>query len=96
MAKKQGGTLLVTIADIHTNSTTGLNPPEIRLDDGQAVLLSEAQRRDLWEPWLECQQYVREKAKRLGARVVVLFNGDGPDILRYCQLNRNKVFRIIW
>jgi len=83
--KHKGGTLLVTIADVHINSTTGLNPPEIRLDDGQVVLLSEAQKRDLWEPWLECQQYVRERAKKLGARVVVLFNGDGPDLLRYCQ-----------
>lgn len=82
---KKGGTLFVAFADTHTNSTTGLNPPEMRLDDGQVVLLSPAQKKDLWTPWMECLTYVKRKARRLGARIVVLFNGDGPDVLKHCQ-----------
>ena len=81
----RGGTLLVALADTHTNSTTGLNPPRMRLDDGQAVLLSEVQERDLWKPWIACQEYVKQRAKELRARIAVLVNGDGPDLLKYCH-----------
>ena len=79
------GTLLVTFADMHVNSTTGLCPPTVRLDDGGYYYHSQAQLRDLWQPWNECLEYVKKRARELKARVVVICNGDGPDLLSHCH-----------
>lgn len=94
----RGGTLLVACADMHSNSTTGLNPPIITLDNGQTVHQSVAQKRDLWDPWLACREHIKTLKRRLGCRVVVLFNGDGPDLLKYCHhelvtVNRATIVR---
>ena len=93
------GTLLVTFADMHVNSTTGLCPPTVRLDDGGYYYHSQAQLRDLWNPWHECLEYVKRRARELKARVVVICNGDGPDLLSHCHhqlvtLNRAVVVRM--
>ena len=74
--------LVVVVADTHTNSTAGLLPPKVRRDDGSTHLANKNQRW-LWKQWLALWAYVAERKEQLGARCIVVFNGDGPDRNKY-------------
>ena len=65
-------TLLIACGDLHTNSTVGLCPPVIQLDDGGSYHASRVQRW-LWDCWLDQV----EKVKAIEARrKVLVLNGD--------------------
>lgn len=64
-------------SDHHTNSTLGLCPPEVALDDGGMYTPSAAQSK-LWDCWLEYMAAVREAIKP-GDRLHILLNGDLVD-----------------
>lgn len=70
------GALVVIVADLHINSTVGLCPPVVRLDDGDTHRHSRYQRA-LWRCWGEFWDLVQEK--RRGRRLVVVLNGDLVD-----------------
>jgi len=74
--------LIVCVSDIHVNSTAGLLPPKVKRDDGSTHLANKEQRW-LWKQWLLLWTEIAERKERLGARCVVVFNGDGPDRNRY-------------
>lgn len=70
--------LLAITSDHHTNSTLGLCPPAIGLDDGGQYKGSDVQRK-LWRAW---QKYIRETERmrdELGAKLICVFNGDVCD-----------------
>jgi hypothetical protein len=64
-------TQLVLVSDLHINSTVGLCPPRVNLDDGGTYNASRSQRW-LWDCWIDFIQRVNNLA---GSKVVVI-NGD--------------------
>ena len=74
--------LVVCVSDTHVNSTVGLLPPKVRRDDGSTHLANDNQRW-LWSQWLDLWKHVKKQKKRLSARCIVVFNGDGPDRNRH-------------
>ena len=74
--------IVVVFSDIHVNSTAGLLPPKVKRDDGSTHLANKGQRW-LWRTYLALWAYVAERKQQLGARVIVVFNGDGPDRNKY-------------
>jgi hypothetical protein len=74
--------LVVTVADTHTNSRYGLVSPFCEFDTGAQYQQSPEQKW-LWDKWLELCQDINSLAHRRQARVIVVFNGDGPDRNRY-------------
>ena len=72
-------TTLVAIAgDLHTNSTLGVMPPTVRLDDGGEYRAS-PQQRWLWRHWVKSWAAVGEARDRHDARLVVILNGELAD-----------------
>lgn len=72
-------TTLVAIAgDLHTNSTLGVMPPTVRLDDGGEYKAS-PQQRWLWRHWVKSWAAVGEARDRHDARLVVILNGELAD-----------------
>ena len=64
-------TRVVVVSDAHINSTVGLCPPSVNLDDGGTYRYS-VQQRALWRSWLDfC-----EKAHDSTDNVIVILNGD--------------------
>ena len=74
--------LVVAVSDTHTNSRYGLIPPFVEYDTGARYYQSPEQQW-LWDGWLELVQYVNRQAHEQAARVIVVFNGDGPDRNRH-------------
>ena len=70
--------LLAVSSDQHTNSTLGLCPPVVQLDDGGTYKLSSPQRK-LWREWLAFVDRAQSLKDSLDARLIVLFNGDVTD-----------------
>ena len=70
--------LVVVFSDIHVNSTAGLLPPRVKRDDGSTHLANKGQRW-LWRTYLALWADVAKRKEELGARCIVVFNGDGPD-----------------
>lgn len=70
--------LVFTIADNHTNRTTGLLYPTTRLDDGQEVRYSRPQRW-LWECFTDCCTYAKEVARKNKAEIWLVLDGDIAD-----------------
>ena len=70
--------LVVAFSDIHVNSVAGLIPPTVRRDDGSTHRSNKGQRW-LWKQYLSLWADVAKRKEELGARCVVVFNGDGPD-----------------
>ena len=68
--------VVAVTSDLHAGSTVALCPPIITLDDGGEYRASKAQRW-MWEKW-ESDFWPRVAAvrRRLGARLVQLYNGD--------------------
>jgi len=72
--------LVAIVADTHINSTVGLCPPVVTLDDGGSYHGSKVQRA-IWAAWKEFwAEDVYARAKVLGAKVYVIFNGDLNDL----------------
>ncbi len=66
-------TLVAVVSDLHTNSTVGLCPPSVNLDDGGTYRASDAQQW-IWRNWLDYWQTVKNLKKR--TRLIVVLNGD--------------------
>lgn len=69
-------TLVAIAGDLHCNSTVGLCPPSINLDDGGTYRASK-QQRWIWRQWAGYWQAVKER--RGGRRLVVILNGELAD-----------------
>jgi hypothetical protein len=72
-------TILVTVGDLHINSTVGLLKPTVTLDDGGKYTVSKEQR-TVWNNWLAFWMEVEAVAKRHKAKVWTVFNGDMVDV----------------
>lgn len=70
--------VLAVVSDIHAGGTTAVCPPEIILDDGGKYTASKAQNW-LWECWGDYWKQVATKRTALGAKLVVVFNGDAVE-----------------
>ena len=69
-------TIVSVVSDLHCNSTVGLCPPSINLDDGGTYKASKAQ---MWI-WRHWTGYWRDvAARREGHRLVVILNGELAD-----------------
>jgi hypothetical protein len=62
---------LAIVADTHINSTLGVCPPVINLDDGGTYISSKVQR-ELWRAWLDYW----EQIDKLPGDKIAVFNGD--------------------
>ena len=72
--------LIAVVADMHINSTVGLCPPVVTLDDGGSYHASRAQL-VVWSAWKEFwKDCVWKPAKKLKAKVWAVFNGDLNDL----------------
>ena len=71
-------TILVTVGDLHINSTVGLLKPTVTLDDGGTYTVSKEQR-TVWNNWCAFWMEVEAVAKRHKAKVWTVFNGDMVD-----------------
>lgn len=85
--------IVPVVADSHTNSSIGLCPPVVNLDDGGTYHASPGQRW-LYDNWLRYWDDVDEIAKRNTADIYTVINGDAGEIdhkVRTTQLiTRNK------
>jgi hypothetical protein len=71
--------LVCIVSDTHINSRVGLLPPTIKLDDGDTIKASKAQRW-LWHQWKTFWDDVAEERRRTrGAKLYVIVNGDIAD-----------------
>lgn len=71
--------MVVTVGDIHTNSTLGLCPPEgVSLDDGGHYSPNKIQMW-IWECWDEFWTRVAERRAALDADLYVAINGEFTD-----------------
>jgi len=64
--------VVAVVGDLHINSTVGLCPPKVQLDDGGTHLMSKAQRW-IWRCWLDFWQYVDNLDR---SALYVVINGD--------------------
>ena len=70
-------TLLVSLADTHCGSTTGLLPDgNYRLIDGNTIRQTFTQS-VVWKQWVECWDNIAELRKK--KRLIVVVNGDATD-----------------
>ena len=67
--------IIAIVSDLHTNSTVGLCPPELALDDGGTYHASPGQRW-LWDCWINFWDTVGDAARLNAADVTVIFTGD--------------------
>lgn len=70
--------ILAVVSDMHINSTVGLCPPKVRLDDGGHYIASSAQRA-VWAAWLNFWRIVEDMKQELNAPVITVLNGDTVD-----------------
>jgi len=75
---EQPASLVVAVADLHVNSTVGLCPPTVSLDDGGTYRASKAQRA-VWSAWCVFWDGMKAKAEEKKARIYVIVNGDLND-----------------
>ncbi len=71
-------TIVAVAGDLHTNSTTGLCPPDAEIDDNIGIRISKVQRR-IWGAWNEYWQTVAAERDKAGAGLVVVLNGELAD-----------------
>jgi len=96
---EQRPTLVVVVADLHTNSTIGLCMPRVDLDDGGIYTASKAQRDYLLRNWRRFWRDVAEMRDEANAeRVVVVVAGDWADDNRHSKaqlvtVNRSVIVR---
>jgi len=77
--------LLVFVADFHTNSVAGLNPPTLRRELGSRHHVGKVGR-ELWRRWLEFWQLIEAKKVERDATVYTFAIGDLGDIDQRGQL----------
>ena len=70
--------ILLLVGDLHVNSTVGLCPPVVHLDDGGRYKFSPYQR-FIWAHWLTLMDEVAQVRKELGYRVMSVINGELAD-----------------
>lgn len=82
MARKPDMDFIVTISDLHVNSTRGLRPPSYTIK-GEKCNTHRTIVKHLWRPWLRHWQDVKKRKKELDrghkVRVICVVNGDAPD-----------------
>ena len=78
-------TLVVATSDQHVNSTVGLCPPAVTLDDGGTYRATEVQLLQ-WSYWKEFWNFIESKKKEYKAQVVALYVGDLNDLNVYNAL----------
>lgn len=66
---------VITVSDLHTNSTVGLCTPTVNLDDGGTYTASRTQRW-LWDNWCAMWRMLDKQYPAPDWRRVVIFNGD--------------------
>lgn len=71
-------TILAVVSDLHTNSTVGLCPPGVQLDDGGTYRAGKTQRW-LWSSWLNYWTQVTELQVQFQAPLWIVCNGDAFD-----------------
>ena len=71
--------IVAIVADTHINSTVGLCPRRVKLDDGGTYHPSKGQRA-LWSAWLEFWESVFAQATKIDAQVYAVINGDLNDL----------------
>lgn len=78
------------VGDLHTNSTVGVCPPVVTLDDGGTYRSSKGQKW-LWRNWLDFWGEVQAVQKRTGKRTEVwtVLNGDLVDVNGKHQQTQN-------
>ena len=70
--------LVFTIADNHTNRTTGLLYPTTKLDDGLEIKYSKGQQW-MWECFIDCCNFAKEIARKNKADIWLELKGDIAD-----------------
>lgn len=81
-------TIIAHVGDLHVNSTVGLMPKRVTLDDGQTVIQSKSQRW-LWERWLDFWAITATYKQKTQSKVIGVINGDWGDI------NKHSKFQLI-
>ena len=66
------------VSDLHTNSTVGICPPNIQLDDGGTYRQSKIQKW-FWRNWLDTWQKYKDIKARENLPLVLIVNGDAGD-----------------
>jgi hypothetical protein len=91
-------TAVITIADLHSNSSLALCPPNINLDDGGTHHHSRIQSW-LWRSWLDfCFQIDRDTK---GMRKILVLNGDLGELdtmkrsVQLISLNKSTILNIV-
>lgn len=74
-------TIVAVVGDLHVNSTVGLFPPRVTLDDGGEYGASKRQKW-LWRNWLDFWSHVKEAAADAD-RCYVVLNGELADDLNH-------------
>jgi hypothetical protein len=69
-------TTLALVSDLHCNSTVGLCPPAVNLDDG-GTYRSNKEQRWIWRQWIAYIERLREA--RAGGRLIIVLNGELAD-----------------
>ncbi len=78
----------MVVGDLHVNSTVGLLPYSVNLDDGGTYRSSKGQRW-LWRNWLSFWDEVSTTAEKHKASVWTVFNGDLVDVHGKHQQTQN-------
>jgi hypothetical protein len=78
----------VVVGDLHVNSTVGLLPYSVNLDDGGTYRSSKGQRW-LWRNWLSFWEDIKTSKRQHKAEVWCVFNGDMVDINGKHQQTQN-------
>jgi hypothetical protein len=71
-------TILAAVGDTHPNSTIGVNPPAIELNEG-GTWIANAPNRWRWQCWLTFWDVVWSAKDRYNAELIVVINGDALD-----------------
>lgn len=80
--------ILASVGDTHTNSTLGLCPPYVELEDGGGYIPSAFQLQ-MWDMWLDYVGTVSELSLLYDAPVYTALNGD------ICDGNHHDSFQLI-
>lgn len=70
--------IVVIVGDLHTNSTTGLAPPRVELDDGGEYRANKFQLW-LWDKWLRFWEEMAQHSQALDLPLITVINGDATD-----------------
>jgi len=91
-------TVVAAVADVHCNSTVGVNPPEVELAEGGTWLASKGGRWK-WSRWAEYWDRVESLTTEYKAKLYVVINGDALDdpyhpTTEVISSNKNTIMRL--